>query len=283
MSKDKGSKTLKGYFLLGVVILFLGILYLFLSGNLSFNKGNWFPTFNKTSTPFAGLGVGTNGSNPENKKDTSSPYENIDTSSLQHLPLKGNSDQPQETMDRLDTASNDQKDDKQTEVASQISQQPSKSTNEQSQETSNQQLTYKLPDGIAVNISPNSFAHKFQQALENKVVGKPFIFDRVYFSSGSDKLDKQSNKQISETAVLLNTYSDINIAIRGHSDNKGSSKKNTILSLLRSGNMKKALINLGIDHKRIQIEGIGSQEPIASNKTKRGRRNNRRIDLIIKK
>jgi outer membrane protein OmpA-like peptidoglycan-associated protein len=257
MSKDKNSTSFQAYFISGIVILFFGLLYLFLSDsfNVGFNKDNSQPT--SVTTP---------------------PLSTLPLASLQNYSTKL---QQQASIDRVDTLESKGADD--TQKVGITSQSPANIDSQVTQQQQNSNgLVYKLPDGAEVTISTQGFANKFKQAIENEATGKPIIFDRVYFVSGSDKLDKQSNHQISETAALLNAYQKINIAIRGHSDNKGSFKKNSILSLLRSGNMKKALVNLGIDSKRIQIEGIGDQEPIASNKTKRGRRNNRRIDLIIK-
>ena len=254
MSKDKKSTSFQAYFISGIVILFLGLLYLFLSDsfNVGFNKDNSQPT--AVTTP---------------------PVSTLPIASLQNHATKL---QQQASVDTLES-----KDATDTQKVGITSQSPANIDSQATQQQNSNGLVYKLPNGAEVTISTEGFANKFKQAIENEATGKPIIFDRVYFVSGSDKIDKQSNHQISETAALLNAYPKINIAIRGHSDNKGSFKTNSILSLLRSGNMKKAVVDLGIDSKRIQIEGIGDQEPIASNKTKRGRRNNRRIDLIIKK
>ena len=153
---------------------------------------------------------------------------------------------------------------------------------EKYEEVLSNDLIYLLPNGQKVEIPKDGFENKFREAIVKGDRDTPIIFDRVYFETGSKELSQQSDYQVASTAALLNTYKDINIVIRGHSDNKGSSKKNAQLSLFRSGSMKKALVKLGIDPKRISIEGLGDAEPVASNKTKRGRRNNRRIDLIIK-
>ncbi|MCK5813770.1 MAG: OmpA family protein [Cocleimonas sp.] len=290
MSKDKGNRTLQRYFISGIAILFFGLLYLFLLGSLSFNKDSWLPSFTTTSPPLVSLQADNVGMSQENQQTVEPSLQNEDSdkgsnpSSQLNSPLQDNSDLPQQQA-VVDIVGKTNKEDTQVKVDSPLTQKQKEEAIvalQKSQKTSDQ-ILYKLPNGADVKISTTGFSYIFQQAIENKIVGKPIIFDRVSFPSGSETLDKQSNIQIAEAAALLNTYKDIHISIRGHSDNKGSSQKNSILSLMRSGSMKKALIDLGIDRKRIQIEGVGDQEPIASNKTKRGRRNNRRIDLIIKK
>ncbi len=291
MSKDKGSKTLQRYFIAGIAILFLVLLYLFLSGHLNFNKDSSLLNFTRTPSSLNNSKPDNTTSNIANQQDSEKSSETIssdkssDVSPFLNLPsLKSNSNASKQQMvaDTIYTAP-DNKEHIATKSDAQISQKATASeTASLHQPNKSTSLLYKLPDGRDVKISPNTFAYKFKQAIENNTVGKPIIFDRVYFTSGSEKLSKRSTIQILETAALLNTYKRINISIRGHSDNKGSSKNNSLLSLLRSGSMKKALINLGVDPRRIQIEGVGDQEPIASNKTKRGRRKNRRIDLIIR-
>lgn len=145
-----------------------------------------------------------------------------------------------------------------------------------------EELIYKLPNGTPVEIATGGFEEKFRRAIIEGKKDEPIIFDRVYFDTGSKSINAKSANQIAATAAILNMHSMINIVIRGHSDNEGSSQDNSLLSLIRSGSMKKALVKHGIHPARIRIEGVGEVEPIDSNKTKRGRRNNRRIDLIIK-
>jgi outer membrane protein OmpA-like peptidoglycan-associated protein len=41
--------------------------------------------------------------------------------------------------------------------------------------------------------------------------------------------------------------------------------------------------NLGLDGKQFEVKGWGEERPIASNKTKLGRAQNRRIEIIIPK
>lgn len=318
MSKDKDSTTLQEYFISGIVILFFGLLYLFLSNDFNFgsSKDNLLPTLTvaQTATPnsladrLADNDSDKQATQDETTRKTTGTASKEDSDTARKDSAQANAVPPKDTKSATppqQAATLDASIDKNTQELQQLASGDTASTSPQIEEGESQgedatgsdgakteavdapqnsgELIYKLPDGRPVEIAKDGFENNFKQAIENGDVGKPIIFDRVYFDSGSSKLRKQSNYQIQATAALLNTHKDINIAIRGHSDNKGSSKNNSILSLLRGGSMKKALVDLGIDPSRIQIEGLGDQEPIASNKTKRGRRNNRRIDLVIKK
>ncbi len=126
------------------------------------------------------------------------------------------------------------------------------------------------------------FETKLKQALQrggNR--NQPILFDKISFKAGSEEFSSNSIEQIKVTAKLLKSYKNVNIVIRGHSDSLGSKQRNSFISLLRSGQMKKALVKEGVNPRRIRIEGLGDAEPIATNKTPRGRMRNRRIDLII--
>jgi outer membrane protein OmpA-like peptidoglycan-associated protein len=343
MSMAKDSTTMQEYFISGIVILFFGLLYLFLSDDFQFgtSKDNLLPTLavHQTAIPTstslsdklvdnsASSEVLTNNVIAPTKKLT--PLTDVQTTEGQgaisqsvtsikvdtpSVSVSNSSEEPEKDNDIALPTINDQVEtkfaqkDKESEqplvqgrdgLQAQATPNTTRITTEgavipkenkeeatvatQGTPLDPEGVIFKLPNGNEVAIAKDGFEHNFKQAITEGIVGKPIIFDRVYFDSGLSALKQQSNKQISATAALLNTYKDINIAIRGHSDNKGSSQKNSLLSLLRSRSMKKALTELGIAANRIQIEGVGDQEPIATNKTKRGRRSNRRIDLVIKK
>jgi outer membrane protein OmpA-like peptidoglycan-associated protein len=140
---------------------------------------------------------------------------------------------------------------------------------------------YKLPDGTEIKLASTGFEAAFKNALEKGEINKPIIFDQIYFDSGSSKIKAKSEHQIQATAALLNTYPDAQVLIRGHSDNKGLPANNAQLSLMRANEMGLALGRLGINTRRIRILGMGDTDPIASNRTAKGRNKNRRIEIVI--
>ena len=79
----------------------------------------------------------------------------------------------------------------------------------------------------------------------------------------------------------MKNYADLKIEISGHTDNKGKREKNVALSLARAEAVKANLVGKGVDGARIETRGAGPDEPIASNKTKRGRTQNRRIEFKL--
>ena len=142
-------------------------------------------------------------------------------------------------------------------------------------------LVYTLPDGTEVKIKPDGFEGAFKKAIINRDLNKPIMFDNIYFETGSGKVSNKSDHQIKATAALLNAYPDVKVLLRGHTDDRGDYKSNTQLSLSRANSMGLALVALGIEKRRITIEGMGEAEPIDSNKTEKGRGRNRRIEIVI--
>ena len=322
MSKDNDVTTLQEYIISGIVITFFGLLYWYLSGGFAGNNNqNISPEGSSQGYTLTSLGSSEAGklslksdSAPLSSSSTISPPNNsiaveeakaevelakssveLDNKSKESpkedlAQLKAKIDKEEQkdknAEQQLATTSQEVQAQKSTvEAAPKVNDVLQKTEDlkeEKHEEVVSNDLIYLLPNGQKVEIPKDGFENKFREAIIKGDRDTPIIFDRVYFETGSKELSPQSDYQVASTAALLNTYKDINIVIRGHSDNRGSSKKNAQLSLFRSGSMKKALVKLGIDPKRISIEGIGDAEPVASNKTKRGRRNNRRIDLIIK-
>jgi outer membrane protein OmpA-like peptidoglycan-associated protein len=73
----------------------------------------------------------------------------------------------------------------------------------------------------------------------------------------------------------------LNIVIQGHTDNIGDKSYNQELSLKRSESIKNQLVKRGINENRIKTVGLGDNQPTADNSSEQGRKQNRRIEIII--
>ncbi len=109
--------------------------------------------------------------------------------------------------------------------------------------------------------------------------------DSVLFPSGKADISREGNLILSEIAKNLKKI-DNKIVVEGHTDNRPikNSKypSNWELSVDRAIYVAKYLIDdEGIDKNRISVSGFGDQNPIDTNDTEQGRRNNRRIEIII--
>jgi outer membrane protein OmpA-like peptidoglycan-associated protein len=91
----------------------------------------------------------------------------------------------------------------------------------------------------------------------------------------------QSKKILQNVVELLKAYPKNKILVEGHTDSVGSDEYNLKLSQLRANEVKKFLVENGIEEERIEAKGYGKSKPIASNKTEQGRAQNRRVEILI--
>lgn len=110
--------------------------------------------------------------------------------------------------------------------------------------------------------------------------GKSIILKGVTFQSGSAQLAPNSFPILDEVIKTLSENSNIEIEIRGYTDDIGDFAANQQLSERRARSVSKYLIEHGIDSKRLRVVGYGEQYPIESNMTAAGRAANRRIEFV---
>lgn len=103
----------------------------------------------------------------------------------------------------------------------------------------------------------------------------------VLFETGKSTMRSEGMKSIDELARFLQEYPERNILIEGFTDNVGSEAYNMNLSRDRANSIKSELMNRNIAGNRIQTRGYGFQHPVASNETEAGRRQNRRVEIVI--
>lgn len=71
------------------------------------------------------------------------------------------------------------------------------------------------------------------------------------------------------------------VRIIGHTDSTGSDAINDPLSLQRAESTRNYLTARGVGGTRIQVQGMGSHQPVASNSTAEGRARNRRVEIFV--
>ncbi|RMX06577.1 OmpA family protein [Corticibacter populi] len=101
-----------------------------------------------------------------------------------------------------------------------------------------------------------------------------FDFDKAVLKpEGRAKLDELASR-------VQNIDLEVIIAV-GHTDSTGPEAYNQGLSERRAQAVKAYLVNKGIDQNRIYTEGKGELEPVASNATRAGRAQNRRVEIEV--
>lgn len=108
----------------------------------------------------------------------------------------------------------------------------------------------------------------------------PIVLTGVTFKTGSASLTDSAKETLAKVVRTLKDYSDISLEIQGHTDNVGRRSFNLKLSQKRANSVKDYLISQGIEADRLTAKGYGPDVPVASNATKAGRQQNRRISFV---
>src|SRR5271154_4424422 len=108
----------------------------------------------------------------------------------------------------------------------------------------------------------------------------------VLFDSGKAKLRRDSYEKLDKVAGVLNTtVSDLDVGIEGHTDNqpikRSGWKSNWELSTARALSVLHYLSEKSVAEPRLAAIGYGEYRPVASNDTKEGRQQNRRVEIVI--
>jgi outer membrane protein OmpA-like peptidoglycan-associated protein len=169
----------------------------------------------------------------------------------------------------------------------------------QIQVDSNGYFILGLPYLDSIGIRVNSKGHEFAStilSLENinnlasktlefnlAPIVKTFTknFKNIFFDINLATLDKKSFIELDAVVTYLETTPSAAILIEGHTDNKGDSVQNLVLSSKRAGSIASYLIKKGIAANRISTKGLGDTKPIDTNNTEEGRAKNRRTSFTI--
>ena len=111
----------------------------------------------------------------------------------------------------------------------------------------------------------------------------------ILFNSGQTKLKKAAKSSLTKVCnVLKKDFPNATIRIEGHTDSdplkrtKNVYKSNWELSALRATNVLHYLVDsCRLDPKKLYIAGFGKHQPVASNKSKEGKKKNRRVEIVI--
>jgi len=106
----------------------------------------------------------------------------------------------------------------------------------------------------------------------------------VKFDFNKATIKPESYPILDEAAAILTNHPEIRVEVQGHTDSIGSDGYNLKLSYARANAVRRYLIeHHEIDPSRLIARGYGERRPIADNRTKEGRAQNRRVDFLILK
>ena len=107
------------------------------------------------------------------------------------------------------------------------------------------------------------------------------VIKGIFFDVDKDTIKPSSYVTLRNAVKVLGDFPAVKVEISGHTDSDGSREHNTDLSRRRAESVKQFLVDAGIDPGRLTTRGAGPDQPIAENRTARGKAQNRRIEFKL--
>lgn len=135
-----------------------------------------------------------------------------------------------------------------------------------------------IPQALPVVVEKD---RTFMQNFELLKKGGKITLTGITFDTGKATIKAISYPILDRAVDLLKKNPRVRVEIQGHTDSVGSDAYNMRLSQARANSVHKYLVEHGIDPARLTARGYGETSPIADNRTRDGRAQNRRIDFKI--
>jgi chemotaxis protein MotB len=145
-----------------------------------------------------------------------------------------------------------------------------------------------LMNAIQKRVTDALLGFKDQGLTVEVIDGKVYVSlsNKLLFATGSTKIDANGQKALAGLANVLKEQKDLTIMVEGHTDNMpvsnlGDIKDNWDLSVMRSTEVVRILVNNGVEPTRIIPAGHGEFIPKVQGNTTEARASNRRTEIVI--
>lgn len=109
-----------------------------------------------------------------------------------------------------------------------------------------------------------------------------FLPSLVLFDVGKATFNtSEAGPYLDRVARLLTTKTQKAVSVEGHTDSDGSASLNDGLSKARAAAVAEALSSRGVVGTRLSTSGYSFNRPVASNATDEGKRQNRRVEIVV--
>ena len=103
----------------------------------------------------------------------------------------------------------------------------------------------------------------------------------ITFDTNKSNIKPNFYTTLNKVAQTLTEDNKSGILVTGYTDNTGNDSINIPLSQARAQSVANYLASRGVSTSRINVQGQGAANPIASNATAQGREQNRRVEISI--
>ncbi|SDF79729.1 OmpA family protein [Chitinophaga filiformis] len=119
---------------------------------------------------------------------------------------------------------------------------------------------------------------KYASEITSEVSSKSYSIE---FETGSATIKPSSLKMLNEIFESAVVAEGLKVGVYGHTDNVGADDINVPLSEKRAAAVKDYLVKKGLSVNRVEAKGFGASKPVADNDTEAGRRQNRRVEIVL--
>jgi len=105
----------------------------------------------------------------------------------------------------------------------------------------------------------------------------------ILFASAKSSFKQETFPVLQAITAILKEYPASTFTIEGHTDSDGAKSSNQLLSERRANAVRDYLISNGVAADRLVATGFGEEYPIDTNATRAGKKNNRRVEVKLKK
>jgi OOP family OmpA-OmpF porin len=133
-------------------------------------------------------------------------------------------------------------------------------------------------DGSGCPLPPAEIKYVYVTADDKKVVED--VITTLEFDLMKSTIRPTSYPNLDRLADVLKSKG-IKLKLDGYTDNTGPDWRNIALSKNRALAIKNYLVKKGANGANIEAEGHGQENPVASNETLEGRKQNRRVEFTL--
>jgi OOP family OmpA-OmpF porin len=148
-----------------------------------------------------------------------------------------------------------------------------------------------VPDGLdkcpgtppGVKVDADGCAKEYQDLHAQLVDTGMMRLDNINFETNKATLLPESYPSLDNVGHVLKQYPDLKIEIGGHTDNKGTAKKNQKLSADRAKAVKDYLTKTfpDLNAGNLTTKGYGSSKPLVPNNNAANMAKNRRVEFVV--
>jgi outer membrane protein OmpA-like peptidoglycan-associated protein len=124
---------------------------------------------------------------------------------------------------------------------------------------------------------------QLNQVLETRDTARGLIVSMpdVLFDFDKYSLKPEARERLAKISGIVEAYPDLKLQVEGHTDSIGTDQYNQHLSERRASSVQAYLISNGVKPDSITAQGFGKADPVADNSTAKGRKLNRRVEMVV--